>query len=105
MRIAAELIGLVAGLTPLRQDFPLPIENRHPMTNLRHEDGFTFIEPQLVRLKESGPFPQESAVSIEYLNSVVLSVADVDVIVGVDPNAVDEVELSRASSRLSLAEK
>lgn len=101
MRVGTELIGLVPSLTPLRQDLSLPIEDRHAMTNLCHEDGFTLIEPQLVRLQESSPFPQVSAVSVEYLDAVVVPVADIDLIVGVNPNAVDEVELSWASPGLS----
>src|SRR5271157_1448565 len=48
-----------------------------------------------------GPLPEELAVGIENLNAIILAVAYIDILVGIDANRMGSVELSRPCAALA----
>ena len=50
---------------------------------------------------EMGPLPEKFAVGIENLNAIILAVADIHILVGIDSHHMGSVELSRSGAALA----
>ena len=100
MRVHPDGMGHVArGPGPARQEISFDVENAHECSPLRYVDGLVAINEDVRREGDIGPLSDELTIGGKNLDSVVLPVGDEHSPVGMHPDTVREVELTR--SRLS----